>query len=221
MPETIAGKIVGGVCSLSGVLVIALPVPVIVSNFSRIYHQNQRADKRKAQRVNVSNPTMNFIYSFEHRFRKPVWRVLELRKHRREQLSSIKRELRRLVLQHKRVELIWTIVITMRTSLSCNIIICFSAWKRQRKTHQLLMLQNLRLKSHFRIASSSMLISLMVRTKQSEQAQLRVLLWPAHRTLPTLPPDYFNRVAEDAVQGNIRYLEKSFKSLHQSRHLAL
>ncbi|CAF3195526.1 unnamed protein product [Rotaria sp. Silwood2] len=45
-----AGKLVGGVCSLSGVLVIALPVPVIVSNFSRIYHQSQRADKMKAQR---------------------------------------------------------------------------------------------------------------------------------------------------------------------------
>ncbi len=53
VPATIAGKIVGGVCSLSGVLVIALPVPVIVSNFSRIYHQNQRADKRKAQRVST------------------------------------------------------------------------------------------------------------------------------------------------------------------------
>lgn len=53
VPATMIGKIVGGVCSLSGVLVIALPVPVIVSNFSRIYHQNQRADKRKAQKVSA------------------------------------------------------------------------------------------------------------------------------------------------------------------------
>ena len=51
VPSTAMGKLVGGVCSLSGVLVIALPVPVIVSNFSRIYHQSQRADKRKAQKV--------------------------------------------------------------------------------------------------------------------------------------------------------------------------
>ncbi|XP_016317447.1 potassium voltage-gated channel subfamily D member 3-like isoform X3 [Sinocyclocheilus anshuiensis] len=51
VPKTIAGKVFGSICSLSGVLVIALPVPVIVSNFSRIYHQNQRADKRRAQKV--------------------------------------------------------------------------------------------------------------------------------------------------------------------------
>lgn len=56
VPKTIAGKVVGGVCSLSGVLVIALPVPVIVSNFSRIYHQNQRADKRKAQKASAPIP---------------------------------------------------------------------------------------------------------------------------------------------------------------------
>lgn len=53
VPNTIAGKIFGSICSLSGVLVIALPVPVIVSNFSRIYHQNQRADKMRAQQVGV------------------------------------------------------------------------------------------------------------------------------------------------------------------------
>uniref|UniRef100_A0A8C7CBC4 A-type voltage-gated potassium channel KCND1 n=1 Tax=Oncorhynchus kisutch TaxID=8019 RepID=A0A8C7CBC4_ONCKI len=61
VPKTIAGKIFGSICSLSGVLVIALPVPVIVSNFSRIYHQNQRADKRRAQKVQV-----NTIHLMDH-----------------------------------------------------------------------------------------------------------------------------------------------------------
>uniref|UniRef100_A0A3Q3W135 A-type voltage-gated potassium channel KCND1 n=1 Tax=Mola mola TaxID=94237 RepID=A0A3Q3W135_MOLML len=50
VPKTIMGKIFGSICSLSGVLVIALPVPVIVSNFSRIYHQSQRAEKRRTQK---------------------------------------------------------------------------------------------------------------------------------------------------------------------------
>ena len=59
VPSTMVGKCIGSVCSLSGVLVIALPVPVIVSNFSRIYHQNQRADKRKAQKVNTQTNNNN------------------------------------------------------------------------------------------------------------------------------------------------------------------
>ncbi|VDM31868.1 unnamed protein product [Hydatigera taeniaeformis] len=45
------GKIFGGICSLSGVLVIALPVPVIVSNFARIYQQSQQADKKITQQA--------------------------------------------------------------------------------------------------------------------------------------------------------------------------
>jgi len=55
VPHTIIGKFVGGVCSLSGVLVIALPVPVIVSNFARIYQQSQRSDKQRAQQVRMIN----------------------------------------------------------------------------------------------------------------------------------------------------------------------
>jgi len=61
VPGTAVGKIVGGVCSLSGVLVIALPVPVIVSNFSRIYQQSQRSDKSKAEQVGADAIPALFI----------------------------------------------------------------------------------------------------------------------------------------------------------------
>ena len=38
-PETTAGKLIGALCAVSGVLVVALPVPVIVSNFEYYYKQ--------------------------------------------------------------------------------------------------------------------------------------------------------------------------------------
>lgn len=53
-PNTIMGQIFGGTCALCGVLVISLPVPVIVSNFTRILCQNQRAEKMKFQKVFMS-----------------------------------------------------------------------------------------------------------------------------------------------------------------------
>ncbi|KAI6204770.1 hypothetical protein M3Y94_00715200 [Aphelenchoides besseyi] len=53
VPRTAIGRLVGGTCAIFGVLTIALPVPVIVSNFSMFYSHSQAREKlpRKRRRV--------------------------------------------------------------------------------------------------------------------------------------------------------------------------
>ncbi|KAJ6668473.1 hypothetical protein lerEdw1_011955 [Lerista edwardsae] len=45
-PVTVGGKIVGSLCAIAGVLTIALPVPVIVSNFNYFYHRETDQDEQ-------------------------------------------------------------------------------------------------------------------------------------------------------------------------------
>jgi len=44
-PKTYLGMVVGSFCALTGVLTIALPVPVIVSNFALFYSHTQARAK--------------------------------------------------------------------------------------------------------------------------------------------------------------------------------
>ncbi|KAI6233607.1 BTB domain-containing protein [Aphelenchoides fujianensis] len=55
VPHTILGRLVGSICALAGVLTIALPVPVIVSNFQLFYsHTQARSKMPKKRRVVLS-----------------------------------------------------------------------------------------------------------------------------------------------------------------------
>uniref|UniRef100_A0AAR5PJB6 BTB domain-containing protein n=1 Tax=Dendroctonus ponderosae TaxID=77166 RepID=A0AAR5PJB6_DENPD len=58
-PKTYAGMFVGALCALAGVLTIALPVPVIVSNFSMFYSHTQaraKLPKRRRRVLPVEQP---------------------------------------------------------------------------------------------------------------------------------------------------------------------
>lgn len=55
VPRTYAGMLVGALCALAGVLTIALPVPVIVSNFTMFYSHTQAREKLPRQRRRICN----------------------------------------------------------------------------------------------------------------------------------------------------------------------
>lgn len=55
VPRTYAGMMIGALCAIAGVLTIALPVPVIVSNFTMFYSHTQAREKLPRKRRRACN----------------------------------------------------------------------------------------------------------------------------------------------------------------------
>jgi len=61
VPKTYLGMFVGALCALGGVLTVALPVPVIVSNFEMYYSHTQARAKLPKKRRRVVNVEMSEV----------------------------------------------------------------------------------------------------------------------------------------------------------------
>lgn len=82
-PVGVWGKIVGSLCAIAGVLTIALPVPVIVSNFNYFYHRETDQEEMQSQNFNhvTSCPylpgTLGMRWNYKRLYLVQIYREME------------------------------------------------------------------------------------------------------------------------------------------------
>ena len=53
-PKTLLGKLIGGICALSGVFILTLPIPIVVNSFAQFYKNRlwrNEVEHKKRERI--------------------------------------------------------------------------------------------------------------------------------------------------------------------------
>ena len=88
IPVTPFGKLVGSICCICGVLVIALPIPIIVNNFAEFYKNQMRREKALRRRETLEKARRSETMTAPTNLRNQLARNLEMAEMIREQGSS-------------------------------------------------------------------------------------------------------------------------------------